>query len=518
MKLVSRSAFRSELIRQMALSPSRAPRAQAGSGVAIASAGLYSLDAASRRVGCPSPAPGTRTASGALVRVGRCASVRQMSRSLALVLALSLAGSCGGAGEEIPGPRPQAADDDPAFTVGEVAKWQLVGNALTPGADEIALEVGAPAGTQYIDAWLGDAPGVRLERRGDAFVGTLDIGELAPGSYSIVLAADGAEVAFAERKFVRSHPLYVVVTTDWDDPDNSDIALRLQEELHAEHPELLLTHFVGPYTFTDPSVSAERRAELVDWVVGMRDDYGDEIGLHIHPYCSFVNEVGPLLGGDGVECRTEPSTVYASDDTGYTVMVSAYTEEEFTRQLLAADLLFAENGLGKPTSFRAGGWTADLSTLKALGNAGYLADTSANNWQRLEEWEGQGNGVLYEWNRTQWSSIGDTSQPYYPAVDNILVTGPETVPVLEVPDNGILVDYVSYDEMVEIFAANWPGGALAAPTNYSIGYHPTNFDSTYKQRFTNVLTHIDRFLASEDGGPVVYATLSNMAKVWPRPE
>ena len=86
--------------------------------------------------------------------------------------------------------------------------------------------------------------------------------------------------------------------------------------------------------------------------------------------------------------------------------------------------------------------------LSALAANGYVADTSANNWARMEEWDGQQNGVLYEWNSAHWSSINETSQPYYPNVDDILSDAPPTLPILEVPDNGILVDYVTGEEMV----------------------------------------------------------------------
>jgi hypothetical protein len=333
------------------------------------------------------------------------------------------------------------------------------------------------------------------------------------------LAANGESTAFARHDFKRSHPVYVIVTTDWDDADTSDIALGLQDELHAEHPELLLTHFVGPYTFTDPEVSEARRDLLVAWLLGMRDDFEDEIGLHIHPYCNFVEQVGTILGGPEVECLINPSTVYSGGDTtGYTVRVSAYSVEDFTQILLASDAVFTERGLGKPTSFRAGGWTAELNTMLSLEAAGYVADTSALNWARMEEWDQPLRGTLYDWNKENWSSINDTSQPYYPATDNLLETGDETIGVLQVPDNGILVDYVEASEMIEIFGSNWDGGAALAPINYSIGFHPSNFNQTYKDRMTEALTHVDQFLASEDNGPVIYGRLSDMANVWKRPE
>lgn len=98
------------------------------------------------------------------------------------------------------------------------------------------------------------------------------------------------------------------------------------------------------------------------------------------------------------------------------------------------------------------------------------------------------------------------------SVDGWLAGGPGF------PDNGILVDYVETSEMIEIFDANWNGGVLSAPVNYSIGYHPSNFNEVYKARITKALDHVDPFLASRDNGPVLYGRLSDMAQVWKRPQ
>ncbi len=435
---------------------------------------------------------------------------------LALPLSVSLL-CCGDSGFPAPGESPQApAQNDANFTLGGLRQWSIIGNEVDLCNDSITVTVAAPVGTDYVDGWLNSGEGIRFEKADIGFTATIDLSQLAPGDHQLLFSADGAETAFASHAFKRSHPLYVVVTTDWDDADTSDIALSLQDELHDEHPELLLTHLVGPYTFTDSTVSQERQDLLVTWLKGMRDTYQDEIGLHIHPYCNFVEQVGTILNIPDIPCNTQPSTVYSDDPSGYTVQVSSYDDEQFTNLLLASDKLFEEHGLGKPTSFRAGGWTAEINTIRSLAAAGYVADTSALNWERLEEWNGPRMGTLYAWNRENWSSIGDTSQPYYPSVDDVLLPGTESINVLEVPDNGILVDYVSTTEMIEIFQANWDGELLTAPVNYSIGFHPSNFNAQYKQTLGGALTHVDGFLASKDQGPVLYGRLSDMPKIWKR--
>ncbi len=399
---------------------------------------------------------------------------------------------------------------DSGYEVAGLLDFYLIGNDLTP-ASPFAVTVTVPAGTSGVVAWVDDTAAGALAGGGTTFELDGLPGGVGPGEHHLILAVEGSDRAFAALPFITTHPLYVVVTNDWDDPDNPNHTYNRQEDLHEWHPELRLTHFVGPYTFTDPDVTDERREEIVSWLLDMREVHGDEIGLHIHPYCSFVEAAG-------LTCRTSPSFAYATGDrTGYTIYLSEYDEEETVLLLETADALFTDWGLNKPTSFRAGGWTAELHTLRALARAGHVADTSAMNWARLEEWEGYPGADLYDWNRDQWSTIDETSQPYYPSQDDILSSEPPLIPILEVPDNGLLVDYVDATEMIEMFEANWSGGALTEPTQYSIGYHPPNFGLTYQTRIDDTLTHIDGFLASNGDGPVVYATLSEMALVWPFP-
>ena len=111
------------------------------------------------------------------------------------------------------------------------------------------------------------------------------------------------------------------------------------------------------------------------------------------------------------------------DATGYTVRLEAYDRLEMKTMMDHADTLFAAYGLGKPTSFRAGGWTAEIATLQGLADNGYTVDSSALNWTLMEEWKdlhipGQAEVVpFYGWNMAQWSTINATSQ--YPPLTSV---------------------------------------------------------------------------------------------------
>jgi hypothetical protein len=430
-------------------------------------------------------------------------------RHLAVVL-LALVVACGGdspRSSDTPPARPAA--NDPSVTV-PAQLYALTGDGFSaPTAELTVTPAGVEAG-RPVEAWLDG------QLLGTAATVTIDAAALAQGDHELLLAYQGEATAFAAIPVSKGGALYVIVSTDWDDADNTDAQLRLQEQLHDAHPALVITHLVGPYTFTDPELPEARKTLLADWVKDMRDTHGDEIGLHLHPWCHFMEAAG-------VTCASEPSSVYASGDaTGYTVRLGAYDRAQLATAFAHADTLFEARGLGKPVSFRAGGWTAEVSTLEALADTGYLVDSSALNWARLEEWDGvrplgqTAPSTLYPWNMTQWSTIGDTSQPYQATTDDILGGGSgEYVSILEVPDNGLMVDYVTGQEMIDIFAANWPGGALPGPRQVSIGWHPPNFDQAYWDRLDEAMTHFDRFLAEDGTGPVVYIRMRDAALVWP---
>jgi subtilisin-like proprotein convertase family protein len=398
---------------------------------------------------------------------------------------------------------------EPLFRISGVKDWYLIGNGITPGNDSLNVRVDVSGKVGSLETVIDGGPGRQLTKTVAGFDGAIDISQLPPGLHTLTLAAEGSKSPFAKLHFRHSHPLYVLMTTDWDSSDSEDSILQLHEKLHTQHPGLKFTHFFGPYTFTDPTVSKARQAYLTDWLMRLRAAYQDEIGLHIHPFCNFVNTV------PGVPCRFKPSDSYdKGDTTGYTVLSSAYSESEYLKLLKAADTLFTAHGLGKPTAFRTGSWAANAGTLRALAEDGFVADSSANNWARIEESQYEDNGMLYKWNRQHWKPITDISQPYYPSAHNPAIAGNPAIPILEIPDNGSLVDYVTGDEMIEIFNVNWSGTPLLRPATFVMGFHPVSYSLGYHRRIEKALAHIDSFLASNGEGPVVYESVSHISRVF----
>lgn len=402
---------------------------------------------------------------------------------------------------------PEPAADDANFQV-TARRWLMAGDALTPRDARFAVSVTAPSEVREVRAWLDGVEAGALTREAEgAFRGSL-AAPGTPGAHRLVLSADGGATAFAARTVNVSAALYTVVSVDWDSANPPQANLVWMERLRTSHPRLRYSQFVGPYVFTDPATTTERREQLVAWLRAQRA-MGDELGVHIHPRCPFVDTTG-------VRCKSTPSySLPEGDPTGYTVIFASYTVAEQTTMLRAAAELMMRNGFDRPTSFRAGGWTTQLSTMEALAATGYLVESSAFPPQTIQSsW---GAYELGRWNLRNWTGITSTSQPYHPSRMHLLSADPPpTFPVLEVPDNGCLVDYMLGSVMISVMRDNWPDEApLATPTVFQVGLHPESFSMNYHGRLHTALTEVDRHLYADDQGPIVYAKLTELAPIWP---
>lgn len=386
-------------------------------------------------------------------------------------------------------------------------EWLLAADGLTTGATEVRARFTLPK--SFTSAWVSldsvKGVGKAVTRGADgAFAIALDVTALGTGKHRLLVLSKDKKRTLGLATFQRSAALYVVVSTDWDDTRMSDAYLARMDGVRQHHPELRVTQFFAPYHYTDPQVTPARKLAIETWIKTQRDSYGDELGVHIHGWCHFVKTTG-------VPCRTK-ETFYKDDGSGYTTILAAYTELELTTLLEAAKALYATHGLGSPTSFRAGGWTADAKVLRALVATGFAVDSSAVPFSYLASWKGYG---LWDWTSAHWQGITETTQPYFPsAADPAKAALPSSLPILEVPDNGVLVDYVTAEQMLAIYRMNHDGGALGKPTVYQVGWHPPNFSSEYMTRIDTALDEVDAHLYSKDRGPAVYVTIRELTKVF----
>ncbi len=424
-----------------------------------------------------------------------------------LILALGVV-ACGGD----PGPNPNKpaapAANDPAFTSNGLDAWYLIGDVATQGHDKMTFAITAPSGTGYVDAYIADLPPIRMTAQDGGFALEASIADVAAGTYEVRFSADNSETAFASAWWNRSAPYYVLISTDYDYSEMGDNSIAFMNTLHATHPDLRITHFWAPYTYTDPAVTEDRRNTMTTWLLQQHAAFGDEVALHIHPYCNFVEDAG-------LTCITDQSTVYPAGDTsGYTIKLAAYDRAASGILFDHARDLFTAHGLPAPTTFRAGGWTANTGTLQALHDKGYVADSSALNWARIEEWQGYD---LYDWNMMEWLPIDDTTQPYYPSSTDIVENqAGSDLHLLEAPVNGVMMDYIDTDQINTLFAENWDGAPLSAPHVLMSGYHPSTMTGPpYTGRLNALCTLADQNLASKGLGPVVYITLADLVPVFP---
>ena len=94
--------------------------------------------------------------------------------------------------------------------------------------------------------------------------------------------------------------------------------------------------------------------------------------------------------------------------------------------------------------------------------------------------------------------------------------GAPALGLLEVPDNGIMIDYVTLPQMTGIFDANWNGQPLDHPITLMMGFHPSTEYTAFEQsRVDGFLTYADKHLATADLGPVVYTTLTDILPAFP---
>jgi hypothetical protein len=427
----------------------------------------------------------------------------------AWTLAVVISSSLVGCADPDPNPNPPTppTDNDPAFSIRGLQDWYHVPDGAQPGQNQATFIVTAPSDADYVDAYIPGVGVQRMQEQSDGYALDISIADVPVGTHDILFSANNSTKAFAKATFHRSFPYYVLVTTDYDFSDPGDNAIQYMDTLHSNHPGMLITHFWAPYTYTDSAVTPERRDVLDTWIKKQQAEMHDEIGLHIHPWCNFVDTTG-------VTCITDKSTVYDTDDTGYTINLSAYSRTEMGTLLQHAAQIFNGRGLPTPRTFRAGGWTADASTLLALADNGYVADSSALNWKYIEEWEGK---ELYTWTMSHWSQITDTSQPYYPSTTDAQLTQPgSNVTTLEVPDNGVMIDYVTTAEMQAIFDANFDGQPLEKPRTLTMGFHPAaQFSRGEFLKVDTFLKYADSKLAAVGTGPVYYISLSDVTKAFP---
>ncbi len=256
----------------------------------------------------------------------------------------------------------------------------------------------------------------------------LDTGDVVSGE-----GEDGKE----DSPLASEPGIRVVVTVDWEGTDLSSTNLAAMEAFRTQFPRVPLVQFLNAAYYTKSGASAAAVTRSIRRAVRS----GDELGLHIHGWKRLFEAAGvtfraePTFWGsplDESECLT---------DCGHEVAISSYTRAELRKVIDYSVATLQRNGLGRATSFRAGGWMAGTTVRGALFDSGFTVDHSAVPSSPLS---GELRGLpLLDWVTGMWSGTTATTQPYPIAVGS--------GSLVEIPDNGALADYVTTAEMVAVF-------------------------------------------------------------------
>lgn len=273
---------------------------------------------------------------------------------------------------------------------------------------------------------------------------------------------DDGSVGDGEDDYTRKKgKLQLVVTVDWEGRDLREDNLRAMENLHARFPQVKIVHFLNAGYYTKQGANETDVTARINRAILP----GDEKALHIHGWKRLFEAAGvgfrasptfwgTSLNANGRECI---------EDCGHEVPISLYSTDELRKVVKFSLDKLEGQGFGRAKSFRCGGWMAKTTVRDAIAAEGLAYEHSAVPTVFLQP--KLGTTPVYGWLSELWQGTTNVSQPY------TLATA--TTPLTEVPDNGALADYVSTQQMMDVFEANKAAFLRDRRQNVvvSVGFH-----------------------------------------------
>lgn len=283
----------------------------------------------------------------------------------------------------------------------------------------------------------------------------------------------------------------VTISVDWEGRHLRDENLTAMAKFR-ERFRVPLTHFVCPAYFTrrnSDGIDACAAERILEQVLP-----GDEVALHIHGWDSLLIACSvPLLANANAYNYCSPHGDFQAlwvrygvnqYDTGQGLALGAFPTDVVARLIAGSVALLAKNAIGATIQgFRAGGWMAPDEVLAAIAASHLTYDSSATDAQVFATDALQSPKVpLYRWVADIWGAtpqttpllanactqaqvpggVGSATQPYR------LTTGGG--PLIELPDNGVLADYVDVAHMVGMIRTAFRSGSVD-PQFVHIGFH-----------------------------------------------
>ncbi len=314
-------------------------------------------------------------------------------------------------------------------------------------------------------------------------------------SLFLVIDTDQGLIRSNSVNVVVSAPLYVAMTIDWEGRGGEQDWVLQEFTNIANEYGVKFTHFFNPRVFISQFVPEYQANLITSWVKARHEVYGDEVALHLHMFYDMVEAAG-------VEPIKAPG--WGTGIDGYDVLTSGYSYQDITKMLTWSLKEFEKAGLPRPKGFRAGGWFANMDTLRAVNDAGFEYDSSGREQYTFGSLEAKGN-----WN------LLHTTQPYFPSqTDQNLVGTDIRLNLLEIPNNGNDSYWFNEQQLIDRFYMNYnPGEILNNPVMVTYLSHP-DWYFTDKPRIERLLQEIDQYTWQNDSGPVVFTTIEDTLPVW----
>lgn len=386
--------------------------------------------------------------------------------------------------------------ETPQLSISTKNRWQL----LSKGKLDLQIDLATQgiSNSTTSKTYLHDGEKIELVHEGalpDQSLG-LQI-EAKPGKadYYLVVVDNGEYWRSNTIHLLISEPVYVAWTIDWEGYNVQDQVLQRLSEISKKYGAPM-TQFFNPRIYVDKSIPQYRRDELTNWIKIRQEKFGDELAMHMHMQYDLVRAAG-------VQPITSPR--WGSGQDGYDVLTSAYSYEQFRKIVEWALEKFNSSGLGRPAGYRAGGWFANIETLKVLNDLGFVYDSSGReayvfgNQKKPGAWQ-----------------LDPKTQPYRPSTTNQNSPSPEPqLNLWEVPNNGNDSYWFPTDHLVNRFYQNYkvPGESVDQPILITYLSHPDWFDVD-QPKLEALFTEISKYSHAQDKGPVVFTTISSALKAW----